>query len=103
MKGIVFMAENVDFQDVIIQRIKKLRENEGITQAKLSEILGISRGQLSNIENPNYPHKYTIRQIEKLCDTVKYPIEKIFIPEIEITPECSRVIKEMIESVIRYE
>ncbi len=97
------MAENIDYQDKIIQRIKKLRTDEGISQAKMSEILGISRGQMSNIENPNYPHKYTLKQIDTLCRALNYPIEKIFLPEKEIAPNCSNAINELIKSIINYE
>jgi len=97
------MAENIDYQDKIIQKIKKLREDNGISQAKLSEILGISRGQVSNIENPHYPHKYTLKQIDTICKYLGYPIEKIFIPNVKIAPECSEVVDAVISSIIKYE
>lgn len=97
------MAENIDYQDKIIQRIKKLRTDKGISQAKLSEIIGISRGQMSNIENPNYPHKYTLKQIYTLCKTLNYPIEKIFLPQETITPTCSKAIDELLKSIVSYE
>ena len=97
------MAENIDFQDKIIQRIKKLRTDKGISQAKLSEILGISRGQMSNIENPNYPHKYTLKQIDTLCKALNYPIETVFLPDTEIAPACSKVVSEIIQSIVMYE
>lgn len=97
------MAENIDYQDKIIQKIKKLRTDKGVSQAKMSEILGISRGQMSNIENPNYPHKYTLKQIDTLCKALNYPIEKIFLPDTEIAPACSKVIDEMMKSIIKYE
>lgn len=97
------MAEIIDYQDKIIQRIKKLRTDEGISQAKMSEILGISRGQMSNIENPNYPHKYTLKQIDTLCKALNYPIERIFLPDMEIAPVCSNVVNELIKNIVRYE
>lgn len=97
------MAENTDYQDKIIQRIKKLRTDQCISQAKMSEILGISRGQMSNIENPNYPHKYTLKQIDTLCKAINYPIEKVFLPDTEIAPACSKAIDKIIDSIIRYE
>ncbi len=95
--------ETADYQDEIIQTIKKLRLERNISQAKLSEILGISRGQVGNIENPHYSHKYTLKQIEKICKTLNYPIEKVFLPDAEIAPECSKVINEFMKSVIKYE
>ena len=97
------MAENIDYQDKIIQTIKKIRLEKNISQSKLSELLGISRGQIGNIENPNYPHKYTLKQIVTICRHLDYPIEKIFIPEMEIAHDCSVAINALMESVIRYE
>ena len=97
------MAEHIDYQDKIIQRIKKLREDNGISQAKLSEILGISRGQVSNIENPHYSHKYTLKQIDTICKHLDYPIEKIFLPNVKIAPECSEAINELMKSIVKYE
>lgn len=95
--------ENTNYQDEIIQRIKKLREAQGISQSKLSEILGISRGQVSNIENPHYSHKYTIKQIDTLCKALNYPIEKVFLPDSEITPACSEAVDAVISSIVKYE
>jgi transcriptional regulator with XRE-family HTH domain len=97
------MAEIIDYQDRVVQTIKKIRIQKNISQAKLSEILGISRGQIGNIENPNYTHKYTLKQIVTICKYLDYPIEKIFIPDITIAPECSNAINALMESVIRYE
>ena len=97
------MTENIDYQDKIIQRIKKLREDNGISQAKLSEILCISRGQVSNIENPHYSHKYTLKQIDNICKYLDYPIEKIFLPGVKIAPECSKAVDAVISSIIKYE
>lgn len=97
------MIDNAEYQDRVIQTIKKIRLENNISQAKLSEMLGISRGQVGNIENPNYPHKYTLKQIVAICKHLDYPIEKIFIPEISIAQECSKTINALMESVVRYE
>lgn len=96
-------SENIDFQDQVIQSIKKLRTERGISQAKLSEILGISRGQIGNIENPKYSHKYTLKQIDTICKHLDYPIEKVFLPDTEIAPACSIVVSEIIQSIVMYE
>lgn len=95
--------ENTNYQDEIIQRIKKLREAQGISQSKLSEILGISRGQVSNIENPRYSHKYTLKQIDTICKYLDYPIEKVFLPYIKIAPACSEAVDAVISSIVKYE
>ena len=96
-------SESVDYQDKIIQSIKKLRIERGISQAKLSELLGLSRGQIGNIENPRYSHKYTLKQIDTICKYLDYPIERIFIPNVKIAPECSEAVNAVISSIIKYE
>lgn len=95
--------ENIDYQDKIIQTIKRIRVERDISQAKLSEMLGISRGQVGNIENPNYPHKYTLKQIVNVCEKLDVPIEQIFIPDQKVKPECSEVIKGLVDCIIKYE
>ena len=97
------MVEDIDYQDKIIQTIKKIRLEKNLSQAKLSELLGISRGQIGNIENPNYTHKYTLKQIVTICKHLDYPIEKIFIPEMTLAHDCSEAINALMESVVRYE
>ncbi len=95
--------ESIDYQDKIIQTIKRIRIDRDISQAKLSEMLGISRGQVGNIENPNYPHKYTLKQIMTVCEKLDVPIEQIFIPEQKMKPECSEIIKGLVDCIIKYE
>lgn len=95
--------DNIDYQDKIIQTIKRMRVEREISQSKLSELLGISRGQVGNIENPNYPHKYTLKQIVTVCEKLDVPIEQIFIPNQKVKPECSEVIKGLVDCIIRYE
>ncbi|MBR4511332.1 MAG: helix-turn-helix transcriptional regulator [Bacteroidales bacterium] len=97
------MAGNINYQDNIIQTIKKIRLEKNISQAKLSELLGISRGQIGNIENPNYTHKYTLKQIVAICKHLDYPIEKIFLPDVTVAPECSNAINSLMDSIIKYE
>ena len=95
--------DNIDYQDKIIQTIKRMRVERDISQAKLSELLGISRGQVGNIENPNYPHKYTLKQIVTVCEKLDVPIEQIFIPNKKVKPDCSEVIKGLVDCIIKYE
>lgn len=97
------MVEEIEYQDSIIQTIKRIRTERNVSQLKLSEILGISRGQIGNIENPNYPHKYTLKQIVTICDRLEVPIESVFMPEKKITPECSKAIDSILKNIVRYE
>ena len=44
-----------------------------------------------------------LKQIDTICKHLDYPIEKIFLPNVKIEPECSEAIDAVISSVIEYE
>lgn len=88
-----------EYQITIIERIKSLRVKHGITQAELSRILGISSGQLGNIESPKFSHKYTLRQISEFCEYIGYPVEKIFAGTDTELVSTAIIIK----NIVRYE
>ncbi len=67
-----------DYQQEIIAKVKRLRESRGINQAQLAKDLGISPGQLGNIESYKYNHKYTLKQLSALCNMFDYSIQKLF-------------------------
>jgi DNA-binding XRE family transcriptional regulator len=48
----------------LAHRIVELREQRGLTQAKLAEIVGTTQAGISRLENPNY-HNYSLKTLEK--------------------------------------
>ena len=86
------------FQNKVILRLKKLREMSGLSQAAIASLLGISPGQLGNIESYKHPHKYTLSQIVKLCDKFQVSIEEIFFEKNE---EVSA--RSLIDAIIKYQ
>ena len=67
-------VKKTDYQLKIINIFKELRQNQNMTQALVSDLLGInSYGQVGNIESPKFPHKYTLKQISVLCREFNYP------------------------------
>lgn len=88
-----------EYQITIIEKIKALRVLHGITQAELSRILGMSSGQLGNIESPKYSHKYTLRQISDFCEYIDYPVEKVFAD----TDTERMSVNKIINNIVRYE
>lgn len=76
--------QNTEAQINVIQRIKELRIEHNISQIALSDILGISSGQVGSIESPRFQHKYTLKQIKKFCSYINFPFEQIFLTEAEI-------------------
>ena len=63
---------------MIKNRLKKLREERGISQEKLSELSGISRTTLSKIEN-NEEVSVNTRTIAKLAEVFKVNPSEIFL------------------------
>ena len=92
-------SKNSLIEEQIILKIKRLRLDRNISQLALSDILGISDGQIGNIESPRYQHKYTLKQIYTFCDFIEYPFEKIFltVEELESVNNINLLIKKIIE------
>lgn len=87
------------FQYEIISRLKKAREDKNFTQASVAKQLGISPGQLGNIESYKQEHKFTLAQILKICDLLEISIEEILLPEKK--GEVST--REVIDVIVRYQ
>lgn len=90
-----------EYQNEIINRLRKIRISKGYSQSKIASILGISNGQVGNIETFSRPHKYTLSQIETLCDLFGLSMETLFFKE---GTDISQVtIKEILHKIILYE
>lgn len=67
-----------EYQTHIINRLQKMREAQNHSQAEVARFLGISPGQLGNIESYKRSHKYTLKQIYALSEYFEITIEEIF-------------------------
>jgi transcriptional regulator with XRE-family HTH domain len=91
-----------EFQMEIINQIRKLREQRGYSQVSIAALLGISNGQMGNIESLRCKHKYTLAQIFQICTEFKYPIEHLFLSE-EDYRKNTDIINLLISKIVRYE
>lgn len=91
-----------DYQNAIINKIRQLRQEKNFSQFHIATAIGISTGQLGNIETPSRPHKYTLSQLSIICDELGIKIEDLFL---DSTDELSKeeTIKRLINSIIEYE
>ena len=87
------------FQYEVISKLKKYREEKNYTQASIAKLLGISPGQLGNIESYKQGHKFTLAQILKICDFLKIDIVDILLPE-KGKDVGSRA---LIEAIVKYQ
>ncbi|MCJ7525662.1 MAG: DUF4065 domain-containing protein [Candidatus Aminicenantes bacterium] len=81
------------------KRIKQLREIEGISQDKLSAIIGISRSAISQIESGE--RKITAEELVLLAKKFNITLENLINPE--ITPQISLPVKEKSPTAIENE
>lgn len=89
-----------DFQNKIIYKLKSAREANGLSQANVADKLGISYGQMGNIESPKQNHKYTLAQIYALCKLLNISIEDIFLTSEE---RRGNIIDTLVSNIISYE
>lgn len=87
------------FQNEIISRLKRAREDKNFTQASIAKHLGISPGQLGNIESYKQCHKFTLAQIMKICELLEVDIVDIFLPNKGYDVKF----KEVIEAIVKYQ
>lgn len=87
------------YQYNVILRIRKAREKAGYSQAKIADLLGISYGQVGNIESPTKQHKYTLAQIEILCKALNITIGSIFSPN----EESNITIDQLVHYIVKYQ
>ncbi len=90
-----------DYQQQVINRIKLIRESKGFSQLTFSKLLEISPGQMGNIDSCKQPHKYTLKQILKICDFLEITVEEIFFPSEEKGNTFST--RDVINAIIRYQ
>ena len=89
-----------EYQQFVINRIKGIRESNGITQMAFAKLLDISPGQMGNIESYKQPHKYTVKQILTICDSLGINIEDVLF---EDGSQRSYSVREVVCAIIRYQ
>lgn len=90
-----------EYQIEIISKLIRLREANGYSQEKIGILLGLSSGQIGNIESPKYPHKYTLEHIYKICNEFNTHIEHIFIEDSDYETNID-IINLLISKIIQY-
>lgn len=91
------------YQLEIINKVRNLRELNQCSQAQLAQYLGVSNGQIGNVESTKYPQKYTLPQLYKICKLFDTPIQHLFIEEHEYANNNIDIINLLIKKIIQYE
>ena len=92
-----------EYQLHIINRLRDLRQKRNLSQAQVATSLGISTGQMGNIETPKASHKYTIGQIYTICNDFKISVADIFLSDEEKKLPINDQINALIKYIVEYE
>lgn len=92
-----------NYQLSIINRLRDLRQERNLSQAQVATSLGISTGQMGNIETPKASHKYTIGQIYAICNEFKISVADIFLSDEERKLPTNDQINILIKNIVEYE
>ena len=90
------------YQLEIITKVRKLREANQCSQSQLATYLGLSYGQIGNIESLRYPQKYTLSQLYRICKLFNIKIEHLFSSDDELSQNVE-VMDLLIKKIIQYE
>ena len=60
-------------------KVKILRKNNGVKQESLAKVLGISKGQMCNLENGK--RNFSLGQLQKICDYFNIDLSYFFLLE----------------------
>ena len=71
------------------EKLKLLRTRRGITQGDLAQVLNLSKGQVSNLENGR--RNLSLRQLEKICEFFKVDMSYFFM--VETSDSCLDLIE----------
>ncbi|GGA95678.1 helix-turn-helix domain-containing protein [Mucilaginibacter rubeus] len=61
------MKDISELDKYVIEKVKILRQEQNISQQKLSQLIGFSEGFIGNIENPRLHEKYNIKHLNLLA------------------------------------
>jgi|TARA_R100000687_G_C6380827_1_gene132538 transcriptional regulator with XRE-family HTH domain len=86
MKNFSVKISKLDYE--IINRVRKLREKNGISQRELSELMNLSKSFVGKVEALGQPDKYSIRHLTLIAKALKlksfYELLPKFIPNEDI-------------------
>lgn len=85
--------QKTDYQISIINRVRELRQKEGVSQAQLSAVIGVTPGQIGNIESTNYSHKYTLNHLNQIAKHFGISTEALFLEKGENQISTQEVIE----------
>jgi transcriptional regulator with XRE-family HTH domain len=69
-----------NFEIYIIEKVKKIRKEKGISQLELADGIGVSAGFIGKVESSNTSAKYNLQHLNLIATFLKVS-PKIFLPD----------------------
>lgn len=70
---------NTEIEQYVIKRVKEIRIEKGVSQAKLAHLIDLSVGFVGNVENPKHIAKWNLNHLEKIAKVLGVSIRE-FLP-----------------------
>jgi transcriptional regulator with XRE-family HTH domain len=67
-----------EIEQYVVQKVKDLRLENGISQAKLAHLIDISVGFVGNVENPRHIAKWNINHLNSISKALDIPFREFF-------------------------
>lgn len=67
-------------EQYVIDKVKEMRQEKGISQAALAQLMEVSEGFIGNVENPKYRAKYSLYHLGLLAKILQCS-PKDFLPD----------------------
>lgn len=65
-------------EQYVIERTKKMREERGISQAELADLMNVSHSFIGQVESSKYRTKYNLNHINQLASILKCSFAEFF-------------------------
>lgn len=78
LDNIIILATQIE--QYIIDRVKVLRTERGISQTELAYSIGVTKGFIAAVENPNQRAKYNINHLNELAKVFDCQFADFFPP-----------------------
>jgi len=72
------MCALTEIEQYVIERVKEHRISKGLSQDKLSVMMGLNEKFVTKVENPNRIEKYNINHLNKIAEILDCSIQDFF-------------------------
>lgn len=65
-------------EQYVIGRVKKIREQRGVSQAELADLMNVSHSFIGQVESSNYRTKYNLNHLNLIASILECPFADFF-------------------------